>query len=228
MSVALALVAALTLSGPGVSFSTSKAAKKGYYTTSLTTPLFSGSAFAPAVNKSVSQNARNAVAAWLKDSFKDMGNERPRLEYFYTAAPTVTLNRADIVSFYFTVSTYTAGAHPMTVSDPHTYVPTATGAREIAAKDVYLSNVDYKTAISNLVIGKLLNNDRAMWVQDGTVKELTAAQLENFVVTPTAITYLFDPYDMGPYAVGAFQVKLPFTELKNIIDPKGALGPLLK
>jgi hypothetical protein len=223
MPAALALLAAFTVAAPTVKFNTISTARRGFYTTSLKLPVFGGAAWADKVNQDVARNAKKALAGWMKESFPAK-SEKPRLEYFYQAAPTVSLATPNLVSFYFTVSTFTAGAHPMTVSDPHTYV----NGKEIHSADIFQKGSSYQTVVSNLVIGKLMNNNRAAWVQEGTVKEMTKAQQENFIVTPTALTYLFDPYDMGPYAVGAFQVKLPFSELNAVIDRNGALKSLLK
>ncbi len=224
MPAALALLAAVTLTAPSVRFENTASTRKGFYTTSVKVPVFSGAPWAERVNKDVALNAKKALADWMKEAFEGMGkNEKPRLEYFYQATPSVSLLTPQVASFYYTVSTFTAGAHPMTISDPHTYV----NGREVHAADVFQKGSTYQTVVSNLVIGQLMNNSRAAWVQDGTVKELTKSQQDNFVVTPTALTYLFDPYDMGPYAVGAFQVKIPFSDLLAVLDGDGALKSVL-
>ncbi|HSH95419.1 MAG TPA: DUF3298 and DUF4163 domain-containing protein [Roseimicrobium sp.] len=227
MPAALLLVAALTLA-PTYKINTVKTLKRGYYSTSLSMPIFSGSPLADQVTKNVDATTRAALAGWLKESFSGPeANQKPRLEYFYTTAPTVSLNTPNIISFYYTTSTFTAGAHPMTVFEPHTYVMSNGRAKEVRFADIFASGVNAPTVVSNLVIGQLMTNDRAEWVQNGQVKELTAAQLDSFVVTPTALTYLFNPYDMGPYAVGSFQVKVPFADMKAVINGNGALKSLL-
>jgi hypothetical protein len=227
MPAALALVAVLAL-GPTYKINSIKTTKKDFYKTTLSMPVFSGSALADQVTKAIDSTSRAAVAFWLKDSFNGMApNEKPRLEYFYQASPTVSLNTPNIISFYYTISTFTAGAHPMTVFEPHTFVLSGGQAKEVKFTDVFSPNVNAPTVVSNLVIGQLMTNERAEWVQNGQVKELTPSQLDNFVVTPTALTYLFNPYDMGPYAVGSFQVKVPFSDMKAVINGNGSLKSLL-
>ena len=224
MPVALALLAALTVSAPSVRFVTVISSKKGFYTTSMRMPVFTGATWADRVNKDIAGKARKALADWMSESFPAATkNQKPRLEYFYQSAPTISLLTPDVASFYYTVSTFTAGAHPMTISDPHTYV----NGREVHSADVFRKGSGYGTVVSNLVIGQLMNNARATWVQDGTVQEMTMSQQEDFVVNPTSLCYLFDPYAMGPYAVGAFQVKVPFSELRAVLDGNGALKSML-
>ncbi len=40
--------------------------------------------------------------------------------------------------------------------------------------------------------------------------------------------FSFDPYQVGPYAAGRQAVIVPYSALKDILDPNSAVGPLMK
>jgi hypothetical protein len=200
-----------------------KLSRKGFFAATLRSPVFPKS---PSLTKSLQKEAYGALSAWLKESLPGMA-EKPRLEYSYDCFPTVALETPRLVSFYYTISTFTAGAHPLTVTDPRTYILESGKPRRLKLGDLCRKGSDYRAAVNSFVMGELLKNSRAEWVQNGQVKELTKEQMEDFVVTPTALTWLFDAYAMGPYAVGAFQVKAPFAELSDVLDRNGPLKPLL-
>lgn len=72
-----------------------------------------------------------------------------------------------------------------------------------------------------------LRERKASQVVDGDIESLPDELLENFIVTPSAMTFLFAPYAVGSYAEGSFLVKLAFEELGAILDPDGPLKPVL-
>lgn len=227
MSASLALLLALALPQAKITttFQTTTNNKVGFYETSLKLPTFAGSPLATFATQSLRKEATTGLAEWMKENAV---TQKPRLPGFYQIQPFISMATPDIISMYFLVSTYEGGAHPMTVFDPHTYAMVAGKPVEVHAKDLFKPDIKFVDIVSSLVISKLMQNDRAEWVTDGTVKALTPAQVDSFVVTPSSITFLFNPYDMGPYAVGSFQVKVPYTEMSSDLDKSGPLKPLLK
>ena len=226
MSIALALLA-VTLPQAKITttFQTTTNNKAGFYETSLKLPKLSGSPLATFATQSLQAEATSGLAAWMK---QNAVTTKPRVPSFYQVQPFISMATPNVISMYFLVSTYEGGAHPITVFDPHTYAMVGGSPMEVHAKNIFKPGVKFVDVVSSLVISKLMQNDRAEWVTDGTVKTLTPAQVDSFVVTPSSITYLFNPYDMGPYAVGTFQVKVPFTELASDLDKSGPLNSLLK
>ena len=232
MPAALAYVLAVaSVQSPSVAttFAYSETQKKDFYTTKLKLPVFKGSPLADFATVQLGKETGTGLAAWMKENFSGAAAKtKPRLPYFYDVQPFVSMATPNLISVYFTISTFEAGAHPRTVFDPHTFAMIDGKPVEVQAKNLFRPDVKFVPIVSSLVMSKLMQNDRAEWVQDGTVKALTPDQVESFVVTPSSITYLFNPYDMGPYAVGSFQVKVPFSELASDLDKAGALASVLK
>jgi hypothetical protein len=47
-------------------------------------------------------------------------------------------------------------------------------------------------------------------------------------ITKKGLLFTFDPYQVGPYAAGAQYVIVPYTALKSIARPDGALEKFIK
>lgn len=206
-------------------FATTQNNKAGFYTTSLKLPTLSGNALAEFATATIKKDEVGGLAEWMKQNYT---KTKPRVENFYQLEPHVSMTTPNLISLYFIVSTYEGGAHPMYVFDPYTFAMVNGKPVQVHAKDLFQPSVQFVDVVSSLVMSKLAQDPRAEWVKDGTVKALTPGQVDSFVVTPTTLTYLFNPYDMGPYAVGSFQIKVPFSELSSDLNPQGPLAPLLK
>jgi hypothetical protein len=66
---------------------------------------------------------------------------------------------------------------------------------------------------SDAVIAKLKQKESATEVTSGQITKLTPEQRERFVATPEGLMFLFDPYEVGPYVAGRFQIRLTAQEL---------------
>jgi hypothetical protein len=46
----------------------------------------------------------------------------------------------------------------------------------------------------------------------------------NFYITHESINYVFNPYDIAPYAVGQTEIDILFADLKEILKPNGVIS----
>lgn len=231
MSVAVSLILGLGLVPQAVTttFATTETNKPKFYSTSVKLPTFAGGPLADFATVQLKKAITVNLAAWKKENLTaDFLATTPRVPSQFMAVPSVSMATPDLISMYFQVMTYEGGAHPMTVFDSHTYAMVGGKPMEVHAKDLFNPDSKFVDIVSSLVIGQLLKNPDATWVQDGTVKTLTPQQVDSFVITPTTITYLLNPYDMGPYSSGAFKVKVPFTQLVSDLNKSGPLASVLK
>lgn len=139
---------------------------------------------------------------------------------------TVSIANQNVVSAYVETSVFEGGAHPNL-----TYTCVNVGMKNgqptrLRIADVIRSGPDARKALDTLVLAKLRER-KASQVLDGDIETLSDALLDNFIVTPSAMTFLFAPYAVGSYAEGSFIVKVPFDELAAILDPEGPLKPVL-
>jgi hypothetical protein len=158
--------------------------------------------------------ARNEQAEFIKESektFKESG--KPRLPYEYQATGKITYNSPRLVSVLFDSLQFTAGAHPMSYFNTFNFGMVDGKAKVMKLADFFAPGSDYKKRVSEAVIGKLKQKEGATEVTSGQVKTMTPEQLERFVAVPDGLMFLFDPYEVGPYASGRFQIKLTVNEL---------------
>jgi len=131
----------------------------------------------------------------------------------------------DFWSFKFDFPFYSDGAaHPGLYSITLNY--DLRQGRELALADLFLPNTDYLGAISKYCIAELGKQP----FFDGPFSEGAQPTLEhyrNWNITPDGLAITFDEYQVAPYAAGPQTVIVPYTELKNLIDPQGPLASLV-
>lgn len=112
-------------------------------------------------------------------------------------------------------SSYTGGAHGMYSVNCHNY--SIAGGYELALSDLF--DTAQQEALLQLIRNKLYDQF------DATGDEGLAAQgffpeyiatTENFEVTADGITFYYNPYDIGCYALGGVEVHITGEELKNL------------
>jgi hypothetical protein len=137
------------------------------------------------------------------------------------AATTV---RAGLLSLRFFGSDYYQGAaHPNAFVFTLNFNP-VTG--DVFALDAILLP-GQAGSLATLVGDHLLNDLYAGDVDlySSWVPGVTPDMLEHWVVSGDGIEVSFDPYIVGPGAMGAPTVVVPFSELAGIVDPAGPAGP---
>lgn len=114
---------------------------------------------------------------------------------------------------------YTGGAHGVGATSGTNFgTPVgATRPRELKLADFFTDGVAASRRINDLLMAKLRatkgTEQEASFVLDGSVKWVDKESRENFVAEKDGLRWFFGPYEMGPYAVGEFEVKLSAREL---------------
>jgi hypothetical protein len=145
-------------------------------------------------------------------------DELPQLHYYY--APR-------LVSTAYMFYRYTGGAHGMnaTIATNFGQFPSMARPKVLSLGDFFTGTGYRKTIEKKLLDTLRAKKDQvATWVQDGTVKSLNNAQLNNFTVSSKGLKWYFAPYDVGPYAAGEFEVLLPFNQLPSDFKRSVVLG----
>jgi len=161
-----------------------------------------------------------------------------RQEFLQNTAPTVTNGSSlnvtytllsqvgEIWSFKFDFDFYSDGAaHPGLYSITLNY--DIARSKELALADLFLPNSDYLGAISNYCIAELSKQP----FFEGPFAEGAQPTVENYRnwnITPDGLMITFDEYQVAPYAAGPQKVVVPFSELRGLIDPQGALAGFIQ
>lgn len=164
---------------------------------------------------------------------------KPQQPYELTFAPVVSLARPAIISVYFAGRVWSGGAHPNAFYAAYSFGVAGGRAKVLTLDDLFRPGTNGAKIVSDRTIAHLRQDPEALWVQDGTIQRIemqtgeAARPVPNvafatFVITPTALTVLIQPYQVGPYTSGSFSVKLPFSEFRDTLDPAGPLESLLR
>jgi hypothetical protein len=139
----------------------------------------------------------------------------------------VLINTPQIISFSIDESGYTGGAHGF-------YTQNFLNLDLDIMQEIKLSDVlmpSYEAEL-NVTGEKIFRQTRQLaldanlekagyWFENGFVLN------DNFAVTTKGLLFYFNAYDIAPYAMGATEVLIPYSEIQNLIDPNGTLAMFL-
>jgi Protein of unknown function (DUF3298) len=129
------------------------------------------------------------------------------------------------VSIKFDTEGYIAGmAHPYHMSYTLNY-DLAKG-KDIALSDLFLPSTDYLGALSKYC-GTQLSTRDINFQEFSQGADPTATNYKNWNITPDGLMITFDEYQVAAYVAGPQTVTVPYSELKSLIDPNGALASLI-
>ena len=158
--------------------------------------------------------AQSEVAGTVKDFAGYSKEDSDALgDYEYQATPTLHFIGPNLISLGNFVYVDTHGAHPNSYIDARNYGQVNGRPKLLTLGDFFAPNSNYRAQTTAMLLAKLRKDERAMWITDGTVKEITTDQLNNFRVEKDGLTWIFSPYEMGPYAVGYVEIRLSLKEL---------------
>ncbi|MCZ2127855.1 MAG: RsiV family protein [Anaerolineales bacterium] len=131
--------------------------------------------------------------------------------------------RGDVWSLQFLVMLYMDGAaHPSHYSISVNY--DLANSREIQLSELFVPNADYLKTISDFCAAELSARD--IGFEDFSVG--AAPDLGNYtrwnLADDGSLIITFDEYQVASYAAGPQTVKIPISQLKEIINPSGALA----
>ncbi|MBI2435109.1 MAG: DUF3298 and DUF4163 domain-containing protein [Candidatus Hydrogenedentes bacterium] len=133
--------------------------------------------------------------------------------YAYQLNYMFVLYTEELVSLVFMEYMFGGGAHGNTITHSLNLGINSEGkVRVLALKDFFKDFAAAHPILSKNVIQGLLDQD-AQWILDNEVKELKAEDLQTFSVSAEGLTFYFDPYDVGPYVQGEFQVAVPYSAI---------------
>lgn len=158
----------------------------------------------------------NSVNESAQAFMDDVGSERlPEEEAYTFNASFDTHIGLRTITFVYTFSDYTYGAHGNHVVKTFTF---DLQDRLITLEDVF---VDVDTAlvtlaphvvdILKLTLEEMFDND---WAKDGTTP--TQINYSSFYLTKDSVGFIFDPYQVAPFAAGISEIEIPFSEYKEL------------
>ncbi len=132
-----------------------------------------------------------------------------RYKYYQPLEKTVSIliNKSDY---------YKGAAHPN--NNDFTYNFNLNTGDVIELGDLFVSGSDYLKDISDYVIGELDNRFKEYgWFREGALPD--EKNYKYFIISKDFITFIFNPYQVGPYVIGVVEVNILNKDLENILKP---------
>ncbi len=147
--------------------------------------------------------------------------------YEHTLSGFSLLNDKKIFAYGIERYVYMGGAHGLETRNYYNF--NLTTGKLITEKDLYIDN--YKDALSQLIKKRIVE-------ESSEIKTLTDLEESiywtdsikpngNFYITDESINYVFNPYEIAPYAFGETEITLTFNRIKSILKPNNPITYLV-
>ncbi|HEX6718440.1 MAG TPA: DUF3298 and DUF4163 domain-containing protein [Pyrinomonadaceae bacterium] len=184
-------------------------------------------------NQAARGSMTKKVAAFKKDVAPAEGEE-PRPEGSMgsdlNVSYEVALAQDDLVSIKFVVGSYYQGAaHPNTGSEVINY--DLKNGKQLKLSDLFKPGSKYLQAIATYCIADLKKQAKDKGLLEEEIQNGAAASAKNYqswTITKRGLGITFDAYQVGPYAAGPQYVLVPYSSLKDVINPDGPVGQFAK
>ena len=142
----------------------------------------------------------------------------------------VLLAQDDLVSVKFVVSSYFQGAaHPNSYSDVLNY--DLKNGKQLKLGDLFKPGAKFLPTIATYCIGDLKKQAQAKGLLEDQIESGAAAKSDNYeswTIARRGLGIHFDAYQVGPYAAGPQFVLVPYSTLKDLINPDGPVAQFAK
>ncbi|HJS24083.1 MAG TPA: DUF3298 domain-containing protein [Pyrinomonadaceae bacterium] len=185
-------------------------------------------------NQAARASVTRKVAGFKKDMQPEAEEEEPRPEGSMGSDLSVTyevlLAQDDLVSVKFDVSSYFQGAaHPNSYSDVLNY--DLKNGKQLKLSDLFKPGAKFLQTIATYCIADLKKQAQAKGLLAEEIEKGAAAKSDNYdswTITRRGLGIYFDAYQVGPYAAGPQFVLVPYSTLKDLINPEGPIAQLGK
>ncbi len=175
--------------------------------------------------KPVASTIKGAASAFIKECDDLMTNGKEHSWAWQSeTSGEVLLDRPGMVTVSIFTYAFTGGAHGMSVTQ-YLIFDTATG-RQLGLNDLFKPGFE---ATLDKLIERRFRQMRGLSATDplngekGVLFENKITHNENFAVTGSGIRFLYNQYEIAPYAAGQITVDLSFDDLKGILKPLSEL-----
>ena len=149
-------------------------------------------------------------------------------------AYTIALAQDDLASLQFDIGSYYQGAaHPNSFTEVVNY--DLKNGKQLHLADLFKPGSKFLQALSAYCISDLKKQAKTRgsdsmleddWVQRGAGP--TLKNYQSWTITKKGLGINFDSYQVAPYAAGPQFVKIPYSAIKEHVNPDGPLGQFVK
>ena len=211
-----------------------EANKEKHYTIDAEYPQIDGDARFDGFNREARNLVTKDVAAFKAGETSaeaDAGTPAETQESSLGIGYEIRLATDDLISVEFTESNYEAGAaHGNSATSVLNY--DVKNGKKLALADLFNPKANYLSVISTYCIKDLRERgqkEKDSMIDEEMMKTGAAPRADNYqacAMTKKGLWVTFDPYQVAAYAAGPQHVLVPYSALKDIIKPDGALATL--
>jgi len=117
----------------------------------------------------------------------------------------------NFISLYVDYYQYTGGAHGIT--DRRAYNIDLSAGQELALKDLFKANYDYKTVIDK-VVNQQITTDPGQYFT-GNMGFKGIGDLQKYYLEDGMLVVYFSQYEIAPYVAGFPEFKIPLTQFQD-------------
>jgi hypothetical protein len=184
-------------------------------------------------NQAVRASVTKKVTSFKKD-MEPEDKEEPRPEGSMgsdlNVSYDVALAQDDLISIEFSVGSYYQGAaHPNTFTEVVNY--DLKNGKQLKLADLFKPGSKYLQSIASYCIADLKKQAKDKGLLDQEIVNGASASAKNYqswTITKKGLGINFDAYQVGPYAAGPQFVLVPYSALKDVINPEGPVGQFAK
>lgn len=192
--------------------------KTDTYEVQVKYPEFQGSDSFSTPNDFIKKEFQKNIADFTKDTEENFIAEVGASSYFQVDYEVVMFT-GEVASIRFKTDYYVAGmAHPNSYYESFNY--DLKNNKQILLADLFSPGSDYLSVLSNLSRESLKIQMDPGYFSEDFVNPGTEPKEENFPVfnfTKDKLIITFNPYQVGPGAVGAQFIEIPFNELVDAL-----------
>jgi len=173
------------------------------------------------------------VAGFRKDLEPKEGDEPPpdgSMGSNLGVSYQVLLAQDDLISVEFDIENYYQGAaHPNTFTEVVNY--DLKNGKQLKLGDLFKPGAKYLQTIASYCIADLKKQAKDKSLQDDEIQNGAAPNAKNYqswTITRKGLGINFDAYQVGPYAAGPQYVLVPYSSLKDLINPEAPVAQFAK
>src|SRR6185503_14128312 len=183
------------------------------------------------------QAARALVTKKVAGFKKDMApaeGEEPRPEGSMASDLSIgymiVMAQDDLISVKFDIGSYYQGAaHPNSYSDVINF--DLKNGKQLKLGDLFKPGAKFLQAIADYSIADLKKQGKEKGLTDEEIQNGAAPAAKNYqswTIMKRGLGITFDSYQVGPYAAGPQFVVVPYSNLKDVINPDGPIAQFAK
>ncbi len=174
---------------------------------------------------SVEQMSKNFLKAYADAKKSD---PRPGMFYELNSYAKVLMQDSSITTLEIGGYNYTGGAHGASIT---TFINWNTKAnKSITLNDLFTAGYagKLKTIAEGIFRKEEKLSDTASLARDYFFKDNKFALNDNFSVTPIGLKFIYNQYEIKPYAAGQTELFIPYTQLKSLLQPNSVVAKFAK